>query len=104
MFYAPIYAGVDPEDGAPMWYVPGENPDETTMNETTKEFDKESLTQNTGKRYHAPISVVSALQVDGKDYQFRLTSLMSLERPSSTMTHTSMQTLMCSLSRTTTSL
>jgi hypothetical protein len=56
MFYAPIYAGVDPEDGAPMWYVPGENPDETTMNETTKEFDKESLTQNTGKRYHAPIS------------------------------------------------
>ncbi len=56
MFYAPIYAGVDPEDGAPMWYVPGENPDETTMNETTKEFDSESLTQNTGKRYHAPIS------------------------------------------------
>ena len=55
MFYAPIYAGIDPEDGAPMWYLPGENVDETTMNETTKVFDEASLTQNTGKRYTAPI-------------------------------------------------
>ena len=55
MFYAPIYAGIDPEDGAPMWYLPGENVDETTMNETTKKFDEASLTQNTGKRYTAPI-------------------------------------------------
>ncbi len=55
MFYAPIYAGVDPEDGAPMWYVPGENVDETTMNETTKVFDDASLTQNTGKRYNPPV-------------------------------------------------
>lgn len=55
MFYAPIYAGIDPEDGAPMWYLPGENVDETTMNETTKEFDEASLTQNTGKRYTAPV-------------------------------------------------
>ena len=55
MFYAPIYAGVDPEDGAPMWYVPGENVDETTMKETTKVFDEASLTQNTGMRYTPPI-------------------------------------------------
>ena len=55
MFYAPIYAGVDPEDGAPMWYLPGENVDETTMKETTKEFDDASLTQNTGKRYNPPV-------------------------------------------------
>jgi len=55
MFYAPIYAGIDPADGAPMWYVPGENPDETTMNETTKIFDEASLTQNTGKRYNPPV-------------------------------------------------
>ena len=55
MFYAPIYAGIDPEDGAPMWYLPGENVDETTMNETTKIFDEASLTQNTGKRYTSPI-------------------------------------------------
>ena len=55
MFYAPIYAGVDPADGAPMWYLPGENIDETTMKETTKKFDKASLTQNTGLRYTPPV-------------------------------------------------
>ena len=55
MFYAPIYAGVDPADGAPMWYLPGENVDETTMKETTKKFDEAGLTQNTGFRYTPPI-------------------------------------------------
>ena len=55
MFYAPIFAGIDPADGAPMWYLPGENVDETTMKETTKEFDEASLTQNTGLRYTPPI-------------------------------------------------
>ena len=57
MFYAPIFAGIDPTDGAPTWYLPGENIDETTMDpeRITKDFDEASLTQNTGKRYHAPI-------------------------------------------------
>lgn len=56
LYYAPIYAGVDPADGAPMWYVPGDNIDETTMNETTKTYDEASLTQNTGLRWHNPIN------------------------------------------------
>ncbi len=55
-YYYPIYAGVDPEDGLPMWYKPGENIDEMTMNETTKTFDETTLEQNTGKRRHAPIN------------------------------------------------
>ncbi len=57
-FYAPIYAGVDPEDGAPMWYLPGENPDVTQMDitKTTKKFEESALTQNTGKRYNAPVN------------------------------------------------
>jgi hypothetical protein len=38
-----------------MWYLPGENVDETTMKETTKDFDEASLTQNTGLRYTPPI-------------------------------------------------
>ena len=54
-FYAPIFAGIDPADGMPMWYLPGENVDETTMNETTKVFDEAGLTQNTGKKLNAPI-------------------------------------------------
>ena len=55
MFYAPIYAGVDPTDGAPMWYVPGDDPDVTTKGETTKVFDEDALMQNTGLKYSAPI-------------------------------------------------
>ena len=54
MFYYPIYAGVDPEDGKMMWYVPGENPDETREVETTKVFDEAGLTQNTGKKRYPP--------------------------------------------------
>ena len=55
-YYAPIYAGVDPADGAPMWYLPGENVDVPTMNETTKTYDEAGLTQNTGKRLHTPVN------------------------------------------------
>ena len=57
-FYYPIYAGVDPEDGMPMWYLPGENVDVTTMDpeNTTKTFDETTLTQNTGFARYAPIN------------------------------------------------
>ena len=57
-YYAPIYAGVDPADGAPMWYLPGENIDEPTMDpeRVTKKYDEAGLTQNTGKRMYAPIN------------------------------------------------
>ena len=56
MYYAPIYAGIDPTDGAPMWYLPGENIDETTMNETTKTYDETTLTQNTGLVRNNPVN------------------------------------------------
>lgn len=82
MFYYPIYAGVDPEDGMPMWYLPAQgdpvmdpetglqkidddgnpvyeiNKDVCTMdpNRVTKEFDEVSLTQNTGIKRHEPIN------------------------------------------------
>ncbi len=56
MFYSPIYAGIDPADGMPMWYVPGENKDITTMEETTKTFNEAALSQNTGHSRYAPIN------------------------------------------------
>ena len=58
MFYYPIYAGVDPEDGAPMWYLPGEDKDVCTMDpaRTTKVFNEDELTQNTGIRRNEPVS------------------------------------------------
>ncbi len=57
-FYAPIFAGIDPEDGRQMWYLPGENKDVTTMDpeRVTKTFDETTLTQNIGKRLNAPIN------------------------------------------------
>lgn len=76
-FYGPIYAGVDPEDGAPMWYLPAEKTEtvidpvtglETTQttilkdittkdpSRVTKTYNEEKLTQNTGIRRHEPIN------------------------------------------------
>lgn len=57
-FYAPIFAGIDPEDGRQMWYLPGEDKDVTTMDpeRVTKTFDETTLTQNIGKRLNAPIN------------------------------------------------
>lgn len=58
MYYYPIYAGVDPEDGAPMWYLPGDDIDVCTMDpeRTTKVFDEAALTQNTGIKRHEPVN------------------------------------------------
>lgn len=57
-FYYPIYAGVDPADGQPMWYLPGEDKDVTTMDpdRVTKTFNEDELIQNTGKQIFAPIT------------------------------------------------
>ena len=56
-YYLPIYAGVDPETGAPMWYKAGSNPDDKTCVETTTDDgDLAALTQNTGKKMYAPIN------------------------------------------------
>lgn len=57
-FYAPLYAGIDPEDGRQMWYLPGEDKDVMTMDpeRVTKTYDEATLTQNTGKRLNAPIN------------------------------------------------
>ena len=71
-FYAPIWAGVDPADGAPMWYVPGDDPDvPTTTNGTTKTFDEDALTQNTGMTYSAPINGGFGLEGGWKFLSFR---------------------------------
>lgn len=57
-FYYPVYAGVDPADGAPMWYLPGDDVDITTKDPSrvTKEYDESTLTQNTGTRLNPPVN------------------------------------------------
>ena len=58
MFYYPIFAGINPENGKQQWYLPGEDIDKTTMdpNRVTENFNSAALTQNTGIRRYAPIS------------------------------------------------
>ena len=58
MYYYPIFAGINPENGRQQWYIPGENIDETTKdpNRVTETFNSAALTQNTGIRRYAPVS------------------------------------------------
>lgn len=55
MYYYPIYAGVNRENGKPTWYVPGDDIDVTTTGEVTENFDEVALTQNTGFKRNAPV-------------------------------------------------
>ncbi|TVR42063.1 MAG: SusC/RagA family TonB-linked outer membrane protein [Bacteroidia bacterium] len=55
-FYYPIFAGIDPDDGMPMWYVPGEDRTVTTKEETTKVFNTSDLEQNTGTDRYPPFA------------------------------------------------
>ncbi len=70
--YYPIFAGVDPADGAPMWYIPGDDIDvPTTTNGTTKNFDEDALMQNTGLALNAPINGGFGLEGGWKFLSFR---------------------------------
>jgi TonB-linked SusC/RagA family outer membrane protein len=55
-FFYPLYAGVDPADGQPMWYVPGADITKTTKGETTKVFNTAALNQNIGIPRYAPMA------------------------------------------------
>lgn len=69
-YYMPVYAGVDENDGAPMWYKVGYNgePGYTYNPETmTKDESQiESLYQDTGKRRFAPHNGGFGFQVSWK--------------------------------------
>lgn len=90
-FYYPIFAGVDPTDGAPTWYLPtgweeyqasvaaGE-PDVDLIDittprmdpdATTKDFNEDLLMQNTGKKRNAPINGGFGLAGGWKNLSFR---------------------------------
>ncbi len=51
-YYMPVRAGINPDNGHVMWYVPDENGKLTK--ETTEEFDEAALSVDTGKKYFAP--------------------------------------------------
>lgn len=53
-FFYPMFAGVNPDNGNPSWYLPGENITQTTKNKTTETFSSSALEQNTGINRYAP--------------------------------------------------
>lgn len=58
-FFYPVWAGVNPENGDPQWYLPNEDPDQIVVNhqdptKVTTSFNAGDLQQNTGYRRHAP--------------------------------------------------
>ena len=54
-FFYPIFAGIDPADGLPMWYQQGPDKTVTQKTTTTKVFNSAALEQNTGIKRYAPI-------------------------------------------------
>jgi len=58
MYYYPIFKGINPENGKQQWYVPGDDVDTTTKDDSnvTEDFDEASLEQNTGKKRYAPVT------------------------------------------------
>ncbi len=58
MYYLPLWAGVNPADGSPQWYLPGSDIDQTTKDPSrvTSNFDETTLTQNSGLRRRAPFN------------------------------------------------
>lgn len=55
-YFQPVFAGIDTEDGAPMWYVPGDDITHKNTDETTKDFNPSVLEQNTNTKLYAPLT------------------------------------------------
>jgi hypothetical protein len=56
-YFYPIFAGVDPTDGMPTWYLPGTDNTVTTKETTSKAaFNSANLQQNTGINRYAPFN------------------------------------------------
>jgi hypothetical protein len=54
-FFYPLFAGIDPTDGMPMWYKQSEDKTVTSKVETTKVFNTAALEQSTGIKRNAPL-------------------------------------------------
>jgi len=60
-FFYPVWAGVNPDTGAPQWYVPNADPDQVVNpnldpNNVTSNFSSGALQQNTGIKRYPPFN------------------------------------------------
>jgi hypothetical protein len=55
-FFYPYFAGIDPADGLPQWYVPGKDPTVMKTDSITKTFASPGLNQFLGKPRYPPFT------------------------------------------------
>jgi TonB-linked SusC/RagA family outer membrane protein len=79
-YFYPLFAGIDPDDGSPMWYVPGENIVETTKETTTKTFSSTALQQNISLPRHPPMVGGFGLNAGYKGFAFQADFAFALKK------------------------
>lgn len=69
-FYTPIFKGINPENGHSEWYVPGEDRNVTTKDDSkvVDSFDESRLIQNTGRLRTPPINGGFGLNLSYKGF------------------------------------
>ena len=73
-YFYPIFAGVNPETGAPEWYKPGADNTKTRKdpNDVTSDFNPAELEQNTGIERYAPINGGFGLNTGYKGFSLQI--------------------------------
>ncbi|MBE0673549.1 MAG: TonB-dependent receptor, partial [Bacteroidales bacterium] len=79
-YFYPLFAGIDPDDGSPMWYVPGENIVETTKETTSKTFSTAALEQNIGLPRHPPMTGGFGLNAGYKGFAIQADFAFALKK------------------------
>lgn len=69
-YYTPLFKGINPENGFPEWYLPGEDPNVATRNDNkvTSVYQKSELNQNTGFLRFPPINGGWGLDLEYKGF------------------------------------
>ncbi|MFC3196935.1 SusC/RagA family TonB-linked outer membrane protein [Parapedobacter deserti] len=74
-YFYPVWAGVNPDNGDPQWYVPNEDPDMIVVpnkdpNNVTTSFNAGELQQNTGLKRYPPVAGGFGLTSNYKGIEF----------------------------------
>ncbi len=72
-FFYPIFKEINPENGYPVWYLPGEDSNRTHKDDSqvTSTFNSAALTQNTGIRRNTPMTGGLGLSGSYKGFYFQ---------------------------------
>lgn len=79
-YFYPLFAGIDPDDGSPMWYVPGADITETTKETTTKTFSSTALQQNIGLPRNPPMVGGFGLNAGYKGFALQVDFAFALKK------------------------